>query len=197
MGSAKTLARICRLAAFTGRSARAERVHVRRLATRAGGSWKLGLPLALVVTLACAQLQLALHKPGERNKDFPEKVAKQYHCDQRPLPFVAIEKSDLIPNTLKPGGQFHHRLVYVMCPAKSTDVVAGTLHTRVLFEGLVIDREKSPFKFKPGRWEIVNLFDVQEQAQPGVYSFAIEFEESAAKDARRFEKNSTFIVETP
>ena len=197
MGSAKTLARTCRRAAFAGRSARAERVHVRRLATRPGGIWKLGLPLALVVTLACAQLQLALHKPGERNKDFPEAVAKQYHCDQRPLPFVEIEKSDLLPNTLEPGDQFHHRLVYVMCPAKSTDVVAGTLHTRVLFEGRVIDRDKSPFKFKPGRWEIVGLFDVQERAQPGVYSFAIEFEESVTKDAKRMEMESTFIVETP
>jgi hypothetical protein len=197
MGSAKTLARACRRAAFAWRSARAERVHVRRLATRSGGSWKLGLPLALVVTLACAQLQLALNKPGERNKTFPEKVAKQYHCDRRPLPFVEIEKSDLVPNTLQPGGQFHHRLVYVMCPAKSTDVVAGTLHTRVLFEGRVIDRDKNPFKFKPGRWEIVDLFDVQELAQPGVYSFAIVFEESAAKNARRLERESTFIVEMP
>jgi hypothetical protein len=197
MGDTKTLAPTCRRAALPGRFARAEQVHVRSLAARRRSRWKLGLPVALVVTLACAQLQLALHKPGERNKDFPEAVAKQYHCDQRPLPFVEIEKSNVVPNTLEPGGQFHHRLVYVMCPVKSTDVVTGTLHTRVLFEGRVIDREKSPFKFKPGRWEVIDLFDVQEQAQPGVYSFAIEFEESAVKNARRMELESTFIVETP
>jgi hypothetical protein len=159
--------------------------------------YALGLSLLLMATLACTQLQLTLRKPGERNKAFPEKVAKQYHCSKRPLPFVAIEESDVLPTKLNPGDELNHRLVYVMCPAKATDVVSGTLHTRILFEGQVIDQDNNAFKLKPGRWEIVNLFDVQPQALPGVYSFAIEFSEPPGKGSRQLQAESTFIVQAP
>lgn len=165
--------------------------------TRLTAAYALGLSLVLITALACTPLQLALRKPGERNKTFPEKVAEQYDCDRRPLPFVEIEKSDLVPTRLEPGEELNHRLVYVLCPAKMTDVMTGTLHTRILFEGQVIDRDDNDFKLKPGRWEVVNLFDVQAQAQPGVYSFTVEFKGHPGGDARRLEAESTFIVQAP
>ena len=72
--------------------------------------------------------------PGESLETFPEGVWEEYDCENQKRPFFIVEKNELMPEKVVPGGDFGHRLVYVMCPKHPTEVVQGTLSTRIRFK---------------------------------------------------------------
>lgn len=135
----------------------------------------LALALALAASTGCAFVTLQLREPGHRNKDFPDQVAEEYHCDKRPLPFFQIETNELVPRRVRPGGEFNHRLIYVLCPEKPTAVVPGTLHTRVLFEGKTIVEDSVQQKLRPGRWVLDSFVAMPENVEPGLYAMDVRF----------------------
>jgi len=120
-------------------------------------------------------MRVALREPGEVNKTMPDKVADEYHCEKRGLPFFKIEKTQLLPERAKPGDELAHRIVYVMCPRQVTEVVPGTLDTRILFKGKVIFRETISQELKPGRWVVDTMIPLPEGAEPGVYALQLDF----------------------
>jgi hypothetical protein len=136
----------------------------------------LCLALSLAVAPGCSFLRLQLREPGHRNRTFPEAVAKEYHCDKRPLPFFEFEENELLPRKVSPGKEFNQRLVYVMCPHKPTAVVPGKLRTRVLFEGETILEETVQEKLRPGRWVLDSFITLPENADPGLYAMDVKFE---------------------
>jgi hypothetical protein len=154
--------------------------------------------LALVagLLLACAgavgKVRKALRDPGERIADLPEQVWEEYDCSHRALPFFKIERTELVPNRLRPGQEFDHRLVYVLCPERPTEVTQGSLDTRILFRGRPIVSEHDPsYELRPGRWIVDAFVEVPAQAEVGVYSMELEF----ASSALRFRRSLTFAVE--
>jgi len=158
------------------------------------------LAVALLVFLAtgCASLRWSVKKslrdPGERITDFPEVVWAEYDCDRQKRPFFKIEENDLVPPRVEAGGEFAHRLVYVLCPARPTGVVSGRLLTRIRYRGDPIVRETTEaYDLKPGRWVVDAEVQLPADAQPGVYAYEIAFE-SARVD---FEKRLTFVVQSP
>ncbi len=162
------------------------------------GHRALGALLALALTLGCANvsgsLLKAMRKPGERLTTFPDAVWKQYDCDKQKRPFFAVEKNELRPREIKPGGAFNHRMVYVMCPHRSTQVVRGLLRTRVRFKGSPIVRQADDgYELKPGRWTVDSFIRLPEMAEPGIYAYEIEFESPKV----RFEKSLIFVVRAP
>jgi len=134
-----------------------------------------GLGFGLALTTACARIQLAMREPGEANKSMPADVAEEYHCDQRPLPFFKIERNELLPERARPGQEMGHRIVYVLCPRRPTEVVSGKLDTRILFKGHSIFREVIEQDLKPGRWVIDTLIPLPADAEPGVYALEVDF----------------------
>ncbi len=139
--------------------------------------------LCLVVTLAAgcsvrpfSYATLWARSPGHRNMSLPDRVAKQYECDKRKLPFFEIEKHELIPKRVAAGSKLNHRLVYVLCPKNPTGVVRGTLRTRVLYEGKALLREVVDEKLRPGRWVLDSFITLPEGAAPGVYAMEVRFE---------------------
>ncbi|MGH0035141.1 MAG: hypothetical protein ACQGVK_08925 [Myxococcota bacterium] len=156
----------------------------------------LACALAVAVAVAgsgCAFVKLQLREPGHRNKDFPQPVASEYHCDKRPLPFFQFEDNELVPRRMKPGTEFNQRIVYVLCPDRPTGVVAGRLHTRVLFEGETILEEIVDQKLRPGRWILDHFIHLPEDARPGVYAMDIRFESRAGD----LEDRVDFVVKEP
>ncbi len=148
-----------------------------------GHSTRLIAWLCLVVALlsGCSvrpfsYVTLWVREPGHRNKDLPDRVAEEYGCDSRHLPFFSIERHELIPNRVSPGSNLSHRLVYVLCPATPTDVIVGTLRTRVLFEGKAIVSQAVDEKLRPGRWVLDAFVSLPESAAPGVYAMDVRFE---------------------
>lgn len=138
-------------------------------------------------------MRLKLREPGEHLETFPDQVAVEYHCDKRPLPFFQVEESELLPQRVKAGRDFNHRLVYVLCPAHPTEVVAGRLRTSILHRGSPVYSESIDHELKPGRWTLDAFVSLPEHAEPGIYALRAEFR-SATGD---FEVQGTFAVEQP
>jgi hypothetical protein len=127
---------------------------------------------------------------GEENISMPDEVAEDYHCDKRQLPFFEVEKNELLPERGRPGQEMSHRLIYVMCPKNATEVVTGTLDTRILHKGQVLFRETIEQDLKPGRWRIDTFVPLPEAAEPGAYALHIDFKSRHGN----FSRQSDFIV---
>jgi hypothetical protein len=147
---------------------------------------------------ACASvrwsLQKSLRREGTEIEAFPEAVWEEYDCDHQQRPFFIIERNELVPPKVGPGGEFNHRLVYAMCPPEPTEVVQGRLETRIRFKGepYRLGHEER-YEIQPGRWVVDRFVEIPEHADPGVYAYEVEFESPNLQ----FEKSLTFIVRKP
>lgn len=166
---------------------------MRRVSRIAG----LGLLAALaLVATGCAtwlgSVRKSLRDPGVHFRAFPEEVAREYACEEKQLPHFTIERLELLPNRLRPGQEFNHRLIYALCPRHPTGVVSGTLHTRILHRGRVIVNEQDPaYEFKPGRWIVDTFVTVPENARVGIYAMELQFE----GEDLDFRESLTFAVD--
>ena len=152
---------------------------------------------ALALLPGCASLRWSLQKAGREEgaqlAAFPEEVAREYGCAERALPFLAVERSELVPPRVRAGGEFNHRLVYALCPARPTEVVAGRLVEGIRFRGVILHREvREGFELRPGRWVLDAFVELPGGAEPGVYAYEIRFEGGPVA----FEERHTFVVES-
>jgi hypothetical protein len=155
----------------------------------------LALVLALATATGCASVrwwvQKSMRSPGEDLVDFPETVWKEYDCGSQRRPFFMIERNELVPPQVRTGGEFNHRLVYVMCPVNPTEVVTGKLSTRIRFKGAPIVVDLQPdWDLKPGRWVVDASVALPADAEPGIYTYELQFESKPVA----FEKSLTFVV---
>jgi hypothetical protein len=141
-----------------------------------------GLVALLVVAAGCAtpvwvgKLRRAVREPGQELVDLPGKVERQYGCAEKKLPYFRLEKNELNPNRVPAGGELNHRMIYAMCPEKPTEVIEGTLVTRIRFKGTPIVTETlEPFELKPGRWIVDAFITLPENAEEGVYALEVGF----------------------
>jgi len=157
----------------------------------------LAAPLLVGLAAGCAGTRAAVVKqlrdPGERLTAFPEEVWEEYGCGEQRRPFFVIEANELVPERVEPGGEFNHRLVYALCPAGPTEVEAGRLHTRIRFRGRAIVSESERYELKPGRWVVDSFVQLPESAEPGIYSFELDFDSRAVD----FERGLSFLVTAP
>jgi hypothetical protein len=151
--------------------------------------------LVALLSLGCASLrwsvQKAFREEGSVNESFPELVWEEYDCETQKRPFFIIEKNELVPPKVKTGGEFNHRMVYVMCPVRTTGVVAGRLSTRIRFKGdAIVDNTDDAYEIKPGRWIVDAFVEIPGDAEPGVYAYEVEF----TGGDLAFDKSLTFLV---
>ncbi len=154
--------------------------------------------LCVFVGAGCASLRWSVQKSfrneGRANEALPEEVWNEYQCGAKKLPFFEIEKNELIPPRVRPGGEFNHRMVYAMCPAQTTAVVAGRLHTRIRYRGEPLYGETEvDYELLPGRWRVDSFVEIPDAAQPGIYSYELEFTSRSLK----FSKHASFLVPNP
>lgn len=151
--------------------------------------------IAMALCVGCATARWSVVKlfrdPGESLETFPEVVWEEYDCENQKRPFFIVEKNELMPEKVVPGGDFGHRFVYVMCPNLPTEVVMGELSTRIRFKGSPIVQETDTlYEIKPGRWVVDAIVHLPEQAESGIYAYEFEFD----SDPLAFEKSLTFVV---
>jgi hypothetical protein len=146
------------------------------------------LTALLVGALGCAtpvwvgKIRRAVREPGQELVDLPTKIERQYDCDEKKLPFFKLEKNELNPIRVHPGGEFNHRMVYAMCPENPTDVIEGILVTRIHFKGKpIVSETLDPFEIKPGRWIIDAFIALPENAEVGVYALELRFTSKASE----------------
>jgi hypothetical protein len=158
-----------------------------------------GLVLVLCLALSgCASTQWvgkarrAMRQPGERLLALPDQVASDYDCTERALPYFELERNEINPTRIQPGSELNHRIVYALCPRHTTEVVTGTLTTRVRFKGEVMLHHRNPgFEFKPGRWSVDTFVRLPESAESGIYALEIQFQRGGI----RLEESLTFGVD--
>ena len=153
--------------------------------------------IAVTLCVGCATTRWSVVKlfrdPGESLATFPEVVWKEYDCENQKRPFFIVEKNELMPEKVVPGGDFGHRFVYVMCPNLPTEVVQGELSTRIRFKGNPIVQETDTlYEIKPGRWVVDAIVHLPEHAETGIYAYEFAFD----SDPLAFEKSLTFVVVT-
>ena len=158
---------------------------------------KLIALIALTLCVGCATARWSVVKlfrdPGESLETFPEAVWEEYDCENQKRPFFIVEKNELMPERVAPGGDFGHRFVYVMCPELPTEVVRGKLSTRIRFKGSPIVQETDAlYEIKPGRWVVDAVVHLPEHAEPGIYAYEFGFEGGSLA----FDKSLTFLVVT-
>ena len=151
--------------------------------------------IAMALCVGCATTRWSVVKlfrdPGESLATFPEVVCKEYDCENQKRPFFIVEKNELMPEKVTPGGDFGHRFVYVMCPNLPTEVVLGELSTRIRFRGNpIVQQTDTLYEIKPGRWVVDAIVHLPEQAESGIYAYELEFD----SDPLAFEKSLTFVV---
>jgi hypothetical protein len=156
---------------------------------------KLIALIALTLCVGCASARWSVVKlfrdPGESLDAFPEIVWEEYDCENQKRPFFIIEKNELLPETVVPGGDFGHRFVYVMCPKRPTEVVRGKLSTRIRFRGSpIVQQTDTLYEIKPGRWVVDAIVHLPDEAELGIYAYEVEFD----SDPLDFEKRLTFVV---
>jgi hypothetical protein len=137
------------------------------------------------------KMQMAGRSPGAKLEDGPESVSKEYKCGEKNLPFIQIEKNEIIPPRVEPGGKVNHRLIYVACTTEPAGVIRGTLHRRIYFKAAVTADEGSDFEVQPGRWTLDAFTTVPKDAEAGVYALEVEFDTPKA----RFREIQSFQVE--
>jgi hypothetical protein len=151
--------------------------------------------IAMALCVGCATARWSVVKlfrdPGESLETFPEVVWEEYDCENQKRPFFIIEKNELMPEKVAPGGDFGHRFVYVMCPNLPTEVVQGELSTRIRFKGSpIVQQTDTLYEIKPGRWVVDAIVHLPEQAETGIYAYEFEFD----SEPLAFEKSLTFVV---
>ena len=152
--------------------------------------------LVLLLTGGCAHLPSPLDRPfrtpGEKLVDFPEAVRAEFGCEKKKLPWLQVESQELWPKRVQAGQELGHRLVYVLCTSEPTEVVSGTLETRLVHRGKSSLLESLPdHDLRPGRWIVDVFMTVPSDAPDGVYELEIAFKSPSLHFARR----ETFAVE--
>ena len=155
----------------------------------------LALLAAGLALAGCASLrwefEKALRREGRTNLAFPEVVFEEYGCAERKLPWLRIERNELLPPQLRPGGEFTHRLVYDFCPAQPTGVAVGDLEIRILHEGRAIHVEREhAYELWPGRWQVDSFVQLPHDAEAGVYAYELSFRGASTHFLRR----ASFLV---
>ena len=156
----------------------------------------LGAVLLSLCCAACASLPAPLDRPfrsaGQKLVDFPESVAAEFVCPEQKLPWFKLEKVEIWPKRVRPGGEVGHRMVYVLCTAGPTEVVTGRLEMRILHRGKSIGSVPEPgFELSPGRWIVDVFVTVPPEASDGLYALELDFKGSAL----HFAESKTFAVE--
>ncbi len=133
----------------------------------------------------------ALREPGLKLMALPDDVAAQYECGSRRLPYFVFERQEVNPSRVAAGEEFNHRFVYALCPRNATEVVEGTLRTRIRYKDRVIAQDKEEFELQPGRWAVDSFVRLPDDAGVGIYSLELDFTSRRVK----FKREATFGVD--
>lgn len=153
------------------------------------------VPILITVSACSAiyqQVVATARQPGEQIAGTPDKVWEELDCAKRSRPFVQVERMEVLPEMIKPGGRVNYRLVYVLCPLKPSEVMNTRLVRNMLFKGQrVAGNVKDSFELKPGRWIVDSFFTLPPESPLGVYALEVGFE---TPDGRPHKQVRSFVV---
>ncbi len=118
--------------------------------------------------------QAAAPQVGSQQVQDGPYVWKEYRCETKTLPFIVLERNEILLSIVQPGEGFRQSFVYALCPADPSKSVEVTLNRTILSKGRVVLRDTvKQFELKPGRWAVNALVNVPAQAKPGPYELQL------------------------
>lgn len=131
-------------------------------------------------------------KPGRKLLISPDHVWEAENCGMRPLPYLRLERSEVMAETTKPGTSILYRFPYIACVAAQPGYVLGRLRTTVSFGPKELStRTDDTFPVETGRWSVDTEIAVPNDAEPGVYAL----EGTLSAGGRTIQDRLNFIVE--
>jgi hypothetical protein len=109
-------------------------------------------------------------QPGRKLVMDPDRVWALEGCESRPLPFLRLDLSEVIPATVKPGGLLNYRFPYTACVPAQPGYILGQLQTILSFKGKNLNtRTDDGFPVETGRWIVDTNIAIPTDAKPGLY----------------------------
>ena len=141
---------------------------------------------------AVERIQFILRSPGESLALHPTDVWVREDCENRPLPFLRLDRNEVKPSMVRPGDKMNHRFIYTMCPTTPSEVIRGPLRTTINHEGKPIFRDTAEdFAVKPGAWVVDSTIVIPDSAEPGIYGLEVAFGGRGAQ----FRNEISFVVD--
>ena len=137
--------------------------------------------LACLILAACADSSAPppevsspkpeMPQPGRKLTLMPERAWAIEDCGSRPLPFIRLDGTEIVPATVKPGASFIYRFPYVACVPAQPGYLLGRFRTTVFLGGKEIStRSDETYPIETGGWSIDTEILVPRAAPPGLYS---------------------------
>ncbi len=131
--------------------------------------------------------------PGTKVVTTAEEVFSVLDCAHKPLPYLIVEKNVLTPNPAKPGTEILHTLVYAFCPKPGGQADTGTLTRALSLKGKRVFSDVTPgFSVTPGRTAVDAVLAVPPGAEPGTYSYAVEYVSDSEAKKRKLARVLSF-----
>lgn len=108
--------------------------------------------------------------PGRKLVALPDDVWKREDCDARPLPYIRLDRSDIVPKIAKRGDQVVYTLAYTACVPQQPGYLLGEIMTRIYFDGrLKSQRLDKQYPVETGKWVVNTKVAVPANAEFGSY----------------------------
>ena len=108
--------------------------------------------------------------PGRKLAMDPDSVWTLEGCASRPLPFLRLDQSEVIPATVKPGGLLNYRFPYTACVPAQPGYILGRLQTGLFYKGKSLSiRTDDGFPVETGSWIVDTNIAIPKDAKPEVY----------------------------
>jgi hypothetical protein len=131
-------------------------------------------------------------EPGRKLTAIPERAWAIENCASRPLPFVRLDRTEIVPATVKPGASVIYRFPFSACVPPQPGYLLGRFRTTVSLGGKEINtRSDETYPIETGGWSIDTEILVPREAQPGLYNIEAEL----AVKGVRVQDRLSFTVE--
>lgn len=128
---------------------------------------------------------------GKKQLLAPGDPALARACVQVKQRYLWIDRVEVMPSPVDPGGEMNHRFIYTFCPQGPVERIRGTLTTRVVRDGraLITDTENN-YTLTPGQWAVDARIVIPPNAEAGAYTLETGFVAGGAA----FKRSTNFAV---
>ena len=121
-----------------------------------------------------------------------QKTWKGNDCSHKKLPFIFIEKSEILPDSTARGKELRHHFVYVACTSSDYGVIVGKLTRKISYKGTVTFLDTTEkFEIAPGTWEVNAIIVIPRAAELGDYNLELTLSGPKIQEVQR----TTFTVQ--
>jgi hypothetical protein len=128
------------------------------------------------------------NKPGKKLLAPHNEVWLNENCKNRPMPYIRLDNSDVIPKTATPGALVRYRLYYTACISDGYYYENGNLKTNIYFQRNVQNTRSDDYKIETGKWIIDTHINVPNDVENGIYVLdaTLSIEENKIQDVVSF-----------